>query len=76
MNPNGSWTLFVADLVSGDAATLNSWSLTITGEVPEPGEAVLVILGAIAGLLAVFRLHPGIPIKAHLKNQNRSDGNP
>jgi subtilisin-like proprotein convertase family protein len=28
MNPNGTWTLFVADMASGYTSTLDNWSLT------------------------------------------------
>ena len=37
VNPNGSWTLFVADSSAGGTAQLTSWSLAITA-VPEPLE--------------------------------------
>lgn len=48
INPNGTWTLFVADLVSSSgSSTVNGWTLNITA-VPEPGIASLVVLGAIA----------------------------
>lgn len=43
-DPNGSWTLFFADMSSGDTATLNSFSVNITA-VPEPVNLVLGILG-------------------------------
>jgi hypothetical protein len=50
----GNWTLFIADLSSGETATLDSWSLALTTEVsaiPEPG--AMMPLGALcaAGLL-------------------------
>lgn len=40
LDANGDWTLFVADMSTGDAHTLQSWSMTITG-IPEPSQAVL-----------------------------------
>lgn len=51
-NPNGTWTLFLADVSSGSQSTVVSWSLDIT-MVPEPsiltfagaGVVVLLILG-------------------------------
>lgn len=59
-NPNGTWTLLVADLATGNTAKLNSWSLTIEGgaavqggsAVPEPistslGSAIALLAGAI-----------------------------
>ena len=44
-NPNGTWTLFFADLVAGGGnETLNGWSLDITA-VPEPANVALTIFG-------------------------------
>ena len=42
LNPNGTWTLFVADQSAGAQSTLQSWSMTITG-VPEPSCALLLL---------------------------------
>jgi subtilisin-like proprotein convertase family protein len=50
MNPNGTWTMFFADLSAGDTSTLKGWSLDITA-VPEPVNVALAIFG---GLLAVW----------------------
>jgi subtilisin-like proprotein convertase family protein len=49
LNPNGEWTLFVADVSNGEQATLVSWGLTITTAalVPEPSSLALGILGAL-----------------------------
>lgn len=45
---SGDWTLFVADLSGGDAHTLNSWSMEITGmTIPEPGTLSLFAIGAV-----------------------------
>ncbi len=33
-NPNGTWSLYVFDDLSGDGGTIGSWSLEITTEVP------------------------------------------
>jgi uncharacterized protein (TIGR03382 family) len=44
LDPNGTWTLFVADQSAGATSTLQSWSLAITA-IPEPGTAVLGLLG-------------------------------
>ncbi len=49
-NPNGTWTLFFADLSAGNSSTLNGWSLDITA-VPEPVNVALAIFG---GLLVVW----------------------
>jgi hypothetical protein len=49
LNPNGNWTLFLADLSNGGGqSTLTGWSLGITADVPEP---VNLALGIFAGLL-------------------------
>jgi subtilisin-like proprotein convertase family protein len=34
-NPNGEWTLFIADIQTGGTARLDSWSIEVTA-VPEP----------------------------------------
>jgi subtilisin-like proprotein convertase family protein len=51
MDPNGGWTLFVADLSAGAQSELVSWSLDIT-TVPEPSVLALGImsLGLLAGI--------------------------
>ena len=47
---SSGWTLFVADVSGDDTHTLQSWNLSITGEVPEPPAAGLSALGLLAGL--------------------------
>ncbi len=43
LDPNGSWTFYVADLSSGGQATLTRWQITVTGNaVPEPGSLLLL----------------------------------
>ena len=44
---SAGWTLFVADLASGDVHTIANWGLTVT-TVPEPGTSAALILGGIA----------------------------
>ena len=44
MNPNGTWTLFLADAANPDQSTLVGWSLSITA-VPEPVDCALAIFG-------------------------------
>jgi hypothetical protein len=51
MNPNGDWTLFLADQGAGETATLTGWTLTITA-VPEPSVALCL---ALAGGLSLRR---------------------
>lgn len=46
-NPNGTWTLFFADMSAGNTSTLEGWSLDITA-VPEPVNVALGIFGAVA----------------------------
>jgi hypothetical protein len=45
-NPNGSWTLFLADLDMGDQSTLTQWGVVITA-VPEPSTFALLGLGGL-----------------------------
>ena len=51
LNPNGDWTLFLADQGAGDTATLTGWTLSITA-VPEPSVALCL---ALAGGLLLRR---------------------
>jgi len=53
VDPNGTWTLFFADVSAGGGqATLNGWSLNIT-TVPEPVSAAL---GCFAGVILLVTL--------------------
>ncbi len=36
LNPNGTWTLYAADLETGDIQTLAGWGLSVDGPVPVP----------------------------------------
>ena len=45
---NGSWTLFLADLSSGDISQVTGWSLNITA-VPEPTTWAMIISGTLLG---------------------------
>lgn len=49
LDPNGAWTLYVADVSSGGISTLTGWGLSI--QVPEPSSLTLLGLGALGGLL-------------------------
>jgi len=52
--PNGTWTLFIADLASGGGqATLVSWGLTIV-TVPEP-QTWMLVAGGFGAMLALRR---------------------
>jgi len=50
-DPNGSWTLFIADQSGGFISTLNGYTVEVTA-VPEPAETALVV-GAILGFSAL-----------------------
>ncbi len=47
LDPNGTWTLFVADLNQNGLIQLDSWGLNIA-VVPEPGTISLLVLGSLA----------------------------
>ena len=53
-NPNGTWTLFLADLSSGGQSQLVSWELDITA-VPEPVNVALGAFGVIFVMAGVGR---------------------
>jgi hypothetical protein len=52
-DPNGEWTLFIADMEPGGTGVLASWGLEIAA-VPEPRAMGMVMFGA--ALIAVLRL--------------------
>jgi hypothetical protein len=55
VNPNGTWTLFFADLASGGGTNvLQGWSLDISA-VPEPVNVALAIFGALPGAWTMLR---------------------
>ncbi len=53
LDPNGGWTLFIADVSGGGTAQINGWSLSITA-VPEP-EPYGLVFGALLVGGAVWR---------------------
>jgi hypothetical protein len=53
-NPNGTWTLFFADMSAGSMATLEDWSVGITA-VPEPVNVALVWFAVVSALAALCR---------------------
>jgi subtilisin-like proprotein convertase family protein len=57
LDPNGTWTLFFADLSAGDQSTLVGWSLDIT-TVPEPVNVALGIFAGVFLLVLVVRSQP------------------
>jgi subtilisin-like proprotein convertase family protein len=50
LNPNGTWTLFIADVSAGSISTLNDFTVSVSAAVPEP---VNVALGIFGGLWVV-----------------------
>jgi subtilisin-like proprotein convertase family protein len=50
IDPNGTWTLFLANLSSGGESAVVNWSLNIV-TVPEPGTLALMAAGAASLLL-------------------------
>src|SRR5205814_3076743 len=46
MDPNGMWTLFIADVSGGNESTLVSWGLGLSTVVPEPASVAFVGLFA------------------------------
>jgi len=54
MDPNGTWTLFFADVSSGAQSQLVDWSLDITA-VPEPVNIALGIFAAVFVVLGLGR---------------------
>jgi subtilisin-like proprotein convertase family protein len=53
-NPNTTWTLFLADMASGDTSTLVSWGLDIEA-VPEPITWALLLFGGAMGSVKLAR---------------------
>lgn len=55
MNPNGAWTLFIADESPGGVGTLQNWGVELTS-VPDNGTTMgMLVLGASP--LALWSLH-------------------
>jgi subtilisin-like proprotein convertase family protein len=46
LNPNGNWTLFIADMNQYGTVTLDSWGLNVTA-IPEPATALSLVLGGL-----------------------------
>lgn len=55
-NPNGTWTLFLADLSGGGQSSVVSWGLGITTvPVPEPSTLSFIVMGGLGAILVVRR---------------------
>ena len=69
LDPNGDWTLFVADVSPLGTARLASWQLEVTGgSIPEPSSVFLAIFGG-AALVGCSRCR--IPTKIMCESENR-----
>jgi subtilisin-like proprotein convertase family protein len=58
-NPNGTWTIFFADLTEGGGTSvLDSWSVDITAiaTVPAPMNTSMGLLGALTSLAALAKI--------------------
>jgi subtilisin-like proprotein convertase family protein len=53
-NPNGTWTLFLADLSGGGQSSVVSWGLGVT-TVPEPSTLSFIAMGGLGAILVVRR---------------------
>jgi subtilisin-like proprotein convertase family protein len=64
LNPNGNWTLFIADVSAGDVSTVTSWGLDIAA-VPEPRSLIEGTLAALflGGLIALYRYKHGFGLR-------------
>jgi hypothetical protein len=54
LDPNGTWTLFAADVSAGGVSVLQGWELGIT-VIPEPGSAALIGCGLACGFVWTMR---------------------
>jgi subtilisin-like proprotein convertase family protein len=50
LDPNGTWTLFFADLSPLAASTVQSWTVNVGVTVPEPGSLSLLALAILLGV--------------------------
>lgn len=62
-NPNGTWTLRIADDAGGDAGILNSWSLTFSSCSDNEAAAADLANAVIAPLLAITN---GAPVQSNI----------
>ena len=59
MDPNGSWTLFFADVSPLSVSTVQAWTVTVGTDVPEPGSTTLLAAALAAGMLQRLRIAIG-----------------
>lgn len=55
LDPNGSWTLFLADVSPLATSTVQGWTVSVGTAVPEPGSATLLGLALAASLAKWLR---------------------
>lgn len=55
LDPNGTWTLYVADVSGGDLHQLNSWGLDFANPVVVPEPTSVFVLGGFLTLMLVLR---------------------
>lgn len=51
LDPNGKWTLFLADMAPGGTSTLTGWGLEVTA-IPEPSNIAIFTIGGFLLLLS------------------------
>ena len=47
VNPNGSWTLFVADMAQNGVGQIDSWGLDVSATIPEPATGSIFLIGVL-----------------------------
>lgn len=55
LNPNGSWTLFIADVSAGSISTLNDFTVSVSAIVPEPVNVALGVFGVLAAVFGAYK---------------------
>jgi subtilisin-like proprotein convertase family protein len=74
VNPNGSWTLFIADLQTVDIATLDSWGLDICGLPPIPASITTQPVDVITACTSNATFSIAVAGTAPFTNQWFKDG--
>ena len=55
LNPNGSWTLLIADVSAGSISTLNDFTVSVSAIVPEPVNVALGVFALLAGFVCAWK---------------------
>lgn len=63
IDPNGTWTLFAADLAAGGEGALESWSVTLT-PIPEPSTIGVLALSTLVVAATRLARIPRRPIRS------------